>query len=319
VADNASTDGSVELLKQKYPQVQILQLPSNEGYAGGYNQALEKINADYAVLLNSDVEVTEGWLEPVVDFMERNPLVAACQPKIKSYHNKDLFEYAGAAGGFIDRYGYPFCRGRMFDTVETDAGQYNDPSEIFWASGACLFIRTADFRACGGFDDSFFAHMEEIDLCWRMKKKGYKICYVPGSTVYHVGGGTLEKVNPRKTFLNFRNNLKMLRKNLDERQFKQVMKTRFFLDMVAAVKNLVSLQAGNFSAILKAYRAFLKETEFEKPSAVVKVPLSGVYNGSIVWQYYAKGKKRFTALDQNEFQAAEENRFQNVKTGETVT
>jgi len=319
VADNASTDNSVALVREKYPQVKIHLLPSNDGYAGGYNKALENCTADYAVLLNSDVEVTEGWLEPVVDFMEKNPSVSACQPKIKSFHEKDKFEYAGAAGGFIDRYGYPFCRGRIFDTVETDTGQYNEPTEIFWASGACLFIRPAVFRDCGGFDAGFFAHMEEIDLCWRMKLKGHRICYVPGSTVYHVGGGTLEKVNPHKTYLNFRNNLRMLKKNLDAAQFKQVMKARFFLDMIAAVKNLLTLNTGNFSAILKAYRSFLQDTGNNGSVSAAHAPMTGVYESSIVWNYYAKGKKTFASLDMAAFQSGDSRNFRGMKTGETVT
>ena len=219
VADNASTDHSTGLIRTQFPRVKILSLPTNEGYAGGYNRALKEIAADYFILLNSDVEVTGGWIEPVIEFMEQHRDVAACQPKIKSWSQKEYFEYAGAAGGFIDRFGYPFCRGRMFDTLEKDAGQYDSPTEIFWASGACLFIRSADFHENGGFDKSFFAHMEEIDLCWRMKKKGHRIFVVPASSIYHVGGGTLEKVNPHKTFLNFRNNLRMLKKNMSREEF----------------------------------------------------------------------------------------------------
>jgi len=322
VADNASTDGSLALLREKFPEVKILALPSNDGYAGGYNKALENLTADYAVLLNSDVEVTADWITPVVRFMEQHPEVAACQPKIKSYHQKDFFEYAGAAGGYIDRYGYPFCRGRIFETVERDNGQYDNPVEIFWASGACLFIRPTFFRECGGFDAGFFAHMEEIDLCWRMKTLGHKIWYVPGSTVYHVGGGTLEKVNPKKTYLNFRNNLRMLKKNMSRSQFRKVIKTRLFLDMVAAVKNLVTLNAGNFNAILKAYRSFLKDApaEVEKNPTGEQQPLTGMLDGSVVWQYYAKGKKTFSALDTNYFKGNDPANSITVATsGETVT
>ena len=214
IADNGSTDDSIEFLHTHYPDLRIIQLDQNYGFAEGYNRALAQIEADYYVLLNDDVEVTPHWVEPVIEQMQQNPLTAICQPKLLMYDQRDTFEYAGAAGGFIDRYGYPFCRGRLFDVVEKDHGQYDDPCEIFWASGAAMFVRADVWHQLGGLDGDFFAHMEEIDFCWRAKNKGYRVEYCPKSAIYHVGGGTLPKSNPRKTFLNFRNNLSMLYKNL---------------------------------------------------------------------------------------------------------
>ena len=210
IGDNASTDDSVVFVQENYPSVKILTNKTNLGFAGGYNAILKRVEADYYVLLNSDVEVTQNWIEPVIDYMESYPDIVAAQPKILAYHEKNKFEHAGAAGGFIDKYGYPFCRGRIFNDVEEDNGQYNTPMEIFWATGAALFIKSTAWKASGGFDDDFFAHMEEIDLCWRLKRMGYRIGYVGESVVYHVGGGTLNTSNPKKSYLNFRNNLVML-------------------------------------------------------------------------------------------------------------
>src|SRR6185436_9827740 len=201
IADNASTDGSAQFLKENFPALKIIPFSENYGFAGGYNKALKEINAEYYILLNSDVEVSEKWIEPVIEMMEADPGIVCCQPKIKSWHNKELFEHAGGAGGFIDNYGYPFCRGRIFLTLEKDDGQYNDAKEIFWATGACMFIRSKVFHEMNGFDEQFFAHMEEIDLCWRMQNKGYKIYCIPEYEVFHIGGGTLPKNNPGKTYL----------------------------------------------------------------------------------------------------------------------
>ena len=305
VADNASTDDSMEFLKQHYPDVKTILLEKNWGFAGGYNKALEQVDAKYYVLLNSDIEVTPNWLTPLVEFMDSNPDVAACQPKLLSDINRNAFEYAGAAGGFIDRLGYPYCRGRVFDTVEDDNGQYDSRQEIMWATGACLFIRSEDYWDCGGLDDRFFAHNEEIDLCWRLRIKGKKIYCLPESHVFHLGGGTLPKGNPMKTFLNFRNNLTMLYKNLPEDELGNVMRWRWVLDYVAAFQTLVLNQNwGDFKAIFKARRAFNKwkkdfaaEREKIQTGRVVKrVPQRT--NISIVWQYFARRKKQFSALPQ---------------------
>ena len=219
VADNASTDDSVSFLKSKYPQIKIIQNSSNGGFAKGYNDALKLVEAEYYVLLNSDVEVTPNWIDSVIQLMDTDKSIAACQPKIRAFDDKKSFEYAGAGGGFIDKYGYPFCRGRILDTLEEDKGQYNDVREVFWATGACLFVRSECYHKVNGFDEDFFAHMEEIDLCWRLKNLGYKIMYSPNSTVFHVGGGTLNKTSPKKTYLNFRNNLILLCKNHPPKYF----------------------------------------------------------------------------------------------------
>src|SRR5665213_1345257 len=213
VADNASTDDSIEWLQNNFPKIKRIRLKNNGGFAKGYNDALEKIDAEYYVLLNSDVEVTQNWLEPIIKMMDADQNIGACQPKIRAFNDKEKFEYAGAAGGFIDKWGYPFCRGRIFDTYEIDEQQYNDSCEVFWATGACLFVRASAWKEVGGFDEDFFAHMEEIDLCWRMRNRGWKVMYCGESTVFHVGAGTLSKQNPKKTFLNFRNNLVLLAKN----------------------------------------------------------------------------------------------------------
>ncbi|HKR03747.1 MAG TPA: glycosyltransferase family 2 protein, partial [Bacteroidia bacterium] len=258
IADNASTDGSEEFLKKNFPSVRIINFSENYGFAGGYNKALKEIDAEYYILLNSDVEVTAGWIEPVIEMMDNNPEIVCCQPKIKSWHNKEFFEHAGGAGGFIDKYGYPFCRGRLFLTLEKDDGQYNDVKEIFWATGACMFIRSKVFHEMNGFDSAFFAHMEEIDLCWRMQNKGYKIYCVPQSEVYHVGGGTLSKNNPGKTYLNFRNNLMMIHKNLPFSSLAYVFIIRLTLDGIAGIKFLFEGGLQDCMAVIKAHFYFYR-------------------------------------------------------------
>lgn len=303
VADNCSSDESMHLLETQFPQVKTIVLEQNFGFAEGYNRALQQIEADYYVLLNSDVEVSHHWLVPLVEFMDSHPQVAACQPKLLSQLDKDNFEYAGACGGFLDKYGYPFCRGRIFDTVERDNGQYDYQQEILWATGACMMIRSADYWEAGGLDGRFFAHNEEIDLCWRLRLKGRKIYCIPESEVYHVGGGTLPKGNPKKTFLNFRNNLTMLYKNLPDNELSHVMRMRWFLDYLAAFETLVlNRNWGDFKAIWKARKAFKAwRKDFEEDrrqiqtSCVVKT-VPERCNISILWQYYAKGIKRYADL-----------------------
>lgn len=302
VADNASTDNSLEVLKRHFPEVRLVLLDENYGFADGYNRALAQIEAEYYVLLNSDVEVSHHWLTPLTEFMDNNPAVAACQPKLLAETDRDAFEYAGACGGFLDRYGYPFCRGRIFDTVEKDNGQYDYEAEILWATGACMMIRSADFRQAGGFDARFFAHSEEIDLCWRLRLMGRKIFCVPDSYVYHIGGGTLPKNNPMKTYLNFRNNLTMLYKNLTDAELRPVMRMRTLLDYVAALQALVSGRTGDFKAIIngrKAFKAWLPEyrairAEIQGKRTVADV--TGIYKHSVLWQYYAKGHKKYSEL-----------------------
>lgn len=256
VADNASDDDSCAVLEREFPDIRLIRLDQNYGFAEGYNRALQQVDATYVVLLNSDVEVTEGWLSILTDYMDKHLHVAACQPKILSQQNKSYFEYAGAAGGFIDRYGYPFCRGRIFDCLEVDNGQYDEVIPIFWASGAAFMIRLDIYRKEGGLDSRFFAHMEEIDLCWRIRSRGYEIHCVPGSVVYHVGGGTLKKENPHKTFLNFRNNLLMLYKNLPDRELTKVMRIRWYLDNLAVIVFLLKGDWKNMYAIIKARKEY---------------------------------------------------------------
>lgn len=300
VADNDSTDDSVVFLKDNFPQVSVIEMPCNHGYSEGYNTALRQIEATYYILLNSDVEVTPGWIEPVIELMDKDPSIGACQPKIKSYRERDKFEYAGAAGGFIDKWGYPFCRGRIFDTLETDTGQYNDTREIFWATGACLFIRSAAFHETGGLDKDFFAHMEEIDLCWRLQKKGYRIFYCGKSEVFHLGGGSLSKTNSRKTYLNFRNNIALLFKNLPEEGFYPVILFRLLLDGVAGIKFFFSEGPSHCGAVIKAhfstYRniASLRRKRKElKGNDLTR----NIYPASIVYEYFISNKKKFTDLD----------------------
>ncbi len=297
VADNASTDDSLSVLKKEFPQVKTIVLNQNYGFAGGYNQALKAVKADYYVLLNSDVEVSPNWVNPVIDFMDATPSVAACQPKILAYNQRTHFEYAGAAGGVIDWLGYPFCRGRIFDTTEIDTGQYDTPTPIFWASGACLFIRSSVFHGMGGFDATFFAHMEEIDLCWRMQLAGHSLFYIPQSVIYHVGGGTLQKTNPKKTFLNFRNGLLMLYKNLPAKHLFWKILYRMVLDGISSIKFLMAGEFRNIWAIIQAHGAFygclLRGEVSRQPNPAA---LPNVYQKSIIWQYFVKGKKKFSEL-----------------------
>lgn len=300
VADNASTDDSIAFIQQQYPSlVELLLNTENMGFAGGYNWALQQVQADYYVLLNSDVEVQPHWIEPVIHFMEANTQVGACQPKLLAFHNKTLFEYAGASGGWLDTLGYPFSRGRVFDVCETDNGQYNNPSAIFWATGAAMFVRANVFHQARGFDAFFFAHMEEIDLCWRIQLMGHSIYAVPASVVYHVGGGTLPK-GFRKTYLNFRNNLIMLYKNLPVAEKIWKLPFRFLLDMITALKALVSKDADMARAIIKAHWDALAWFFSKKNNSTKLVKplksLSGVYKGWVVWKYFAQHKKTFTEI-----------------------
>ena len=305
VADNGSSDGSVSYLKQNFPSVQVIENGGNYGYAGGYNLALQKVNADYFILLNSDVEVSPNWITPVIDLMEKDPSIAACQPKILDHARPQLFEYAGASGGFIDKYGYPFCRGRIFNVLEEDKGQYDDATEVFWASGACLFVKAHAFRMVGGFDDDYFAHMEEIDLCWRLKNSGYKIYVEPASVIYHIGGGTLNKLSKRKTFLNFRNNLITYTKNSESRFLFWRIVHRLNLDGVAAFKFLLEGQPKHFFAVLRAhyyYYWWLKKT-LSKRTAMKKIrgfkfTRTEIYQANIVTEHFIKHKKKFSELVQ---------------------
>ena len=307
VVDNNSSDDSISFLRNTFPGIRIIQNSANAGYAGGYNSALKQVKAEYYVLLNSDVEVTGNWLEPVIAQMDADPAVAAAQPKVMSYHRRDEFEYAGAAGGFIDKYGYPFCRGRIFNSFEKDSGQYNDMREIFWATGACLFVRSEMYHSAGGLDEDFFAHMEEIDLCWRLKNRGYKILFVPTATIYHMGGETLNKVNPEKTYLNFRNNLLLLFRNHAGEWFVAKFFIRMLMDGIAAFKFLFDGGPSHFVAVLRAHINFysqmgkvLAKRKAEKPF-VKKFASSCVYRKSIVWEYFIKGKKKFSDLDDQDF------------------
>lgn len=303
VADNASTDQSLEMLKTHFPEVRQICLEKNWGFAEGYNQALRQVEATYYLLLNSDIEVTHHWLTPMIEYLDSHPEVAACQPKLLSIIDKDRFEYAGASGGYLDRLGYPFCRGRIFETVEADNGQYDYSTDILWATGAALMIRSKDYWEAGGLDSRFFAHNEEIDLCWRLRIRGRRIVCLPESYVYHVGGGTLPKGNPMKTFLNFRNNLTMLYKCLPDEELKSVMRWRWWLDYLAAWEMLLlKRNVGDFKAVYRARRAFNRwRKDFEadrraiQASRVAKeIPERRSF--SLLWQYYVKGRKMFTQL-----------------------
>ena len=299
VADNGSTDDSVTFLEQEYPTVQVLKSAANLGFAGGYNWALSRVESPYYILLNSDVEVTPNWITPVIALMEANPQVAACQPKLLSHKDKHLFEYAGAAGGWIDHLGYPFSRGRVFDVCEQDNGQYDTTTEVFWATGAALFIRSAIFHQMKGFDPYFFAHQEEIDLCWRMQLHGYHIMACPDSVVYHVGAGTLPR-GGRKVFLNFRNNLIMLCKNLPLGELVWKLPFRFLLDAISAWKGLITGDIWFFTAIVRSHISFMYwfVTRFRPAKSSTKPmrSLHGVYGGSVVWNYFIDQKKRFLEI-----------------------
>lgn len=296
IADNGSTDNSIEFLKRHYPSLRIIQLDKNYGFAEGYNRAIAQVVADYYVLLNDDVEVTENWIEPVLQLMESDSKIGIAQPKLLMFDKRDTFEYAGAAGGYIDKYGYPFCRGRVFSTVEKDQGQYDDVCEIFWASGAAMFVKANVWKELGGLDGDFFAHMEEIDFCWRAKNQGYKVMYCPEATVFHVGGGTLPKTNPRKTYLNFRNNMALLYKNLPEETRIPIMRHRKVLDWIAAMKFLAGGNMGETKAVFQAHKDFRrwKPTLVERRKKLNPHPVSCVYSRNILLTYYLKGKKTFS-------------------------
>lgn len=301
VADNGSTDGSVEFLNNRFPEVPTILLYQNYGYAEGYNRALQQIDATYFVLLNSDIETTPGWLLPLVDMMDNDISVAACAPKLKDLNNHEFFEYAGAAGGFMDRFGYVFCRGRLFHTCEKDLGQYDRPGEIFWATGACLMIRAEAFRNAGGLDPSFFAHMEEIDLCWRLKNMGFKIMYQPLSVVYHLGGGTLPASSARKTFLNYRNNLLMMHKNLPRKNAGSILFMRKTLDFISGMVFLLQGNPVIIQSVWKAHFAYRKaiKTLYNKDSLRSLRPEAfpkGILKQSIVFEYFIKGVRSFSKL-----------------------
>lgn len=302
VADNGSTDGSLEMLKEKFPAAGIIRLDRNYGFAEGYNKAIQQIASEYVVLLNSDVEVGPKWLEAPVAALDEDRSVAGVQPKIRSCRNRDFFEYAGAAGGFMDRYGYPYCRGRVLHIVEKDYGQYDKPADLLWASGACLIMRTSVYKEAGGLDGVFFAHQEEIDLCWRLKSRGYRFLCIPQSVVYHVGGGTLNTESPRKTFLNFRNNLLMLYKNLPQKELKHVMRCRFWLDYLAAFKFLLCGHFANAKAVYEARKAFsklkpsyraIRQENLEKTNSR---DIPELNSESLILNFYLKGKKKFSDL-----------------------
>ena len=303
VADNASTDDSLELLKGQFPECRLIVLDRNWGFAEGYNKALAQIDAEYYLLLNSDVEVTPHWLTPMLALMDAHEDIAACQPKLRAVADRQKFEYAGASGGYLDRYGYPFCRGRLFETVESDEGQYDQQTDVLWATGAALLVRARIYKEVGGLDARFFAHNEEIDLCWRMRIRGYRVVSVPESMVYHVGGGTLPKGNPMKTFLNFRNNLTMLYKCLPDSDLAHVMRVRWLLDYLAAWEMLILQRNwGDFVAVYKARRAFSRwKKDFDADRRAIQASRrdDGARERkpfSLLWQYYAKGKKRFSDL-----------------------
>lgn len=300
VADNNSNDGSIEFLTKEFPAIEIIRITSNLGFCGGYNYALQQIQSDYYLLLNSDVEVTANWLTPLTDLLDKDQTIAAVQPKILSYHKKNKFEHAGAGGGFIDALGYPFCRGRIFDQLEEDHGQYNDSIPVFWASGACMLIRSSLFKSFNGFDETFFAHMEEIDLCWRLKRAGHQIMYCGASQVYHMGGGTLSESNPRKTYYNFRNGLILLIKNLDPLNLAIKLPFRILLDTIAAFMFLSKGQGGSFLAVAKAHIFILSRLFMllgKRTGPPYKV--DQIYAGSIVFDYFLSGKSKFKDLNSN--------------------
>ncbi len=302
VADNNSSDNSVEVMRQEFPNVKLILLDKNYGFAEGYNRALQQIDTKYIILLNSDVETSANWLNPLIDHLEENPETAALQPKILSYANKSMFEYAGAAGGFIDRYGYPFCRGRILHVLEEDRGQYDKPIEVFWATGACLCMRRADYMEAGGLDSDFFAHMEEIDLCWRLLSRGKKIFCLPQSTVYHVGGASLDSESPRKVHLNFRNNLLMIYKNASRYRLIEMQLMRVVLDAAAAAHFLVQGKWKHAKAVINAYTNFIKmrpsfkhkrKKNLEK---TVQTSIPQLYRGSMLFDFYFRRKKRYSEI-----------------------
>jgi len=295
IADNASTDHSIAFLSTNFPNIRIIQNNENGGFSKGYNDALSQVDAEYYCLLNSDVEVTEHWVDPVISLLDNNPDVAVVQPKLLSYKNKQQFEYAGACGGFIDYLGYPFCRGRVFECLETDTGQYNDAIEVFWATGAALFVRSNVFHTLNGLDELFFAHMEEIDFCWRVKNAGHKIMVEPKSVIYHVGGGTLPKNVSKKTYLNFRNNLFLLLKNLPKNKLLPVFLLRFPLDAIAAIFFLFQGHFKDTTAVFRAQLSFLRQYRIvkRKRDNINENVYKQTYQQSIVFQHYIKKKKQF--------------------------
>ena len=303
VADNQSTDDSITLMKEHFPQVNLIINKENGGFSKGYNDALSQIKAEYYVLLNSDIEVTENWIQPVIDLMDSDKSIGACQPKIRAYHNKTHFEYAGASGGFIDKYGYPFCRGRVFQVLEEDNGQYDDAVEVFWATGACMFVRAETYHQLGGLDNDFFAHMEEIDFCWRLKNNDYKVMVCPSSVVYHIGGGTLPKSSAKKTYLNFRNNFALLYKNLPSDRLFHVLALRLFLDGMAGVKFALEGHFGDFFAVIKAHFHFYGAigSLIKKRNKLVQKKVSQMYLGNIAFKHYFQSTKYFSELDNDKF------------------
>jgi GT2 family glycosyltransferase len=302
IVDNCSSDGSVNFVKENFPQVRVIEFDRNYGFAMGYYKALELLESTYFVLLNSDVKVTAGWLSPLCRLMDSNSELGACMPKILAFNQTDSFEYAGASGGFIDRLGYPFCRGRILSTLETDKGQYDDFREVFWASGACMFVRSTAYKKAGGLDGEFFAHMEEIDLCWRMQRLGYKVAVVPDSIVFHVGGGTLPNNTPRKLYLNYRNNLFLLFKNLPIFQLIPVVFIRMILDGLSAMVYLVNGSGHLFIAVIRAHLAFQRRIPLLiKMRRQLKGPIrtgkiGSIYPGSIVFDYFIRRKQTFGQL-----------------------
>jgi len=302
VADNASTDESVNWLKANHPQIKLILLDQNFGFCEGYNRAMSFIDNEYCVLLNSDVEVSHNWLNPLRDELDKNPHVAAVQPKILSFNNKDHFEYAGAAGGFIDKMGYPFCRGRLFDATEKDNGQYDKPLKVFWTSGACMMIRTKLFKNLGGFDQDFFAHMEEIDLCWRLQRADYMLMNVPASKVYHLGAGTLPKDNPRKTYLNFRNNLDLISRHWTKKELILKLPLRIIMDWFAAglflfngiPRHSLAVFRAQFRFLIKINSIYRKRKELS--GKLSKPALTTIYQGMITVDYFIEGKRKFSEL-----------------------
>ena len=303
VADNASTDDSVEFLKSHFPELRLLINNKNSGFAGGYNWALSQLDSKYFVLLNSDIQVTENWLTPLLKLMESDKSIAVCQPKILSYNQKQLFEYAGASGGFIDKLGYPFCRGRVFENLEIDKGQYDDAREVFWATGACMFVRADVYHALDGLDDDFFAHMEEIDFCWRAKNEGFKIYVQPASIIYHVGGGTLPRNSSQKTYLNFRNNFALLYKNLPQNRLWKVLIVRLFLDGLAGLKFLLEGHGKDMLAVVRAHFYFythLNKLNIKRHQ-LTQQETSMIYQKSLVVEHFIRGSKKFHQFDPSDF------------------
>lgn len=302
IADNASSDDSISYVRNNAPTAGIIQLDRNYGFADGYNRALNQVKSEYYILLNSDVQVTEGWLVPLLKMMDSDSLVGACMPKMRAYKQRDFFEYAGAAGGFIDKFGYAFCRGRIFDSIESDYGQYDVKSEIFWASGACLMVKASLFKSAGGLDSRFYAHMEEIDLCWRIKNRGYKIMFVPESVIFHVGGGTLPHGDSRKTYLNFRNNLYLLNKNLPPDTMMKVLIIRLLMDLLSAFRFLMKGSFSDFFAVIRAHFDFHMNRKYctvfrrDEQQFITSYKHREIYPGSIVYDYFIRKKYTFKSL-----------------------